>query len=241
MAEPPNNAPAFLVLSGFTSSPPPAPDATTPETFHLGCYDTENILYLIDSTGFFWKIAQFDPDVLARGRMLFLTSDDVMEDGAIEVNSNPELFKWPQTTDGVTPAASDVLYIRDDTSSQYSLSVTRAPVRLSSTASVNLNVTTKTTLYTVPTGKTLIVDHVVIRLASASLTTASFGVGFNANADDVVADATHTELTGNTLYTRLAPKVGAKIGAATDVFGLKCSIAQGAAATVTVDVFGWLY
>lgn len=112
---------------------------------------------------------------------------------------------------------------------------------LSSTAGVDLNVTTKTTLYTVLTGDHCIITKVIVRAASTSLTTAKYKFGFDANADDVIASATHTELTGATLYSVIPAMIGAKVGAAGDVFGLKCEIAQGAAATVIVDVFGYIY
>lgn len=107
-------------------------------------------------------------------------------------------------------------------------------------ASVNLNVTTKTTLYTVPAGFKLVVSKLVLRGASTSLTTASFGFGFDANATDVDGSTTHTELTASTLYSTIVVLSGAKIGVAADVFGVKCSIAQGAPATLTVDVYGTL-
>lgn len=104
----------------------------------------------------------------------------------------------------------------------------------------NLNVTTKTTLYTVPTGFKLVVTRLVLRSASTSLTTASFGFGFDANATDVDGSSLHTELTGSTLVSQIIPLSGAKIGSAADVLGIKCSIAQGAEATLVVDVFGVL-
>jgi hypothetical protein len=112
--------------------------------------------------------------------------------------------------------------------------------RFSATTGVDLNVTTKTTLFTVPTGKTAYITKIVVRDASASLTTASFGFGYNANADDVVASATHTTLTGGTLYEIIRPAAGALEGAAAAVFGVKCTIAQGSAATVVIDVFGYV-
>ena len=111
---------------------------------------------------------------------------------------------------------------------------------LSSTDAVNLNVLTKTTLFTVPAGKTAVITRISIRNASTNLTTASFGFGFNANADDVDGSTTHTELTGATLASQIIVLSGAKVGAAADVFGIKCSIAQGAPATMSVDVFGYL-
>ena len=112
---------------------------------------------------------------------------------------------------------------------------------LTSLAGVDLNTTDKQTIYTVPTGKSCIVTKVVVRLASISLTTANYGFGFDAGGSDVITGATHTELTGNTLYTVLSAKAGAKVGTAGQAFGSKCSVAQGAAATVTIDVFGYLF
>ena len=116
----------------------------------------------------------------------------------------------------------------------------RSP-KLATVAGVDLNVDPKTTLYTVPAGMSCIVTHVIIRLASANLTTANYGFGFDANATDVIAAATHTELTGNTLYTVLYAKAGAKLGAATNVFGVKCATKQGGASTVTIDVYGRIF
>ena len=114
--------------------------------------------------------------------------------------------------------------------------------QLSSTPLVNLNTAPATTLYTVPAGKSCIITRVIMRLASTSLTTVSVSFGFTTAAfADVIADATHTELTGNTLYTILIPKVGAFIGVAAATFKVLCNILQGGAATATIDVYGILF
>lgn len=114
-----------------------------------------------------------------------------------------------------------------------------AEVLLSST-SVNLNSATAQTLFTVPAGVSCEVTRIVVRNASTSLTTVSFSIGWNgATFDNVLANATHTELTGATLYTSLAPKTGATKGAALDVLKLLCNILQGAPATATIDIFGY--
>ena len=118
---------------------------------------------------------------------------------------------------------------------------TLAVKKLATVSSVDFNVTTKTTLFTVPLGKTCIIVHVVTRNASISLTTASWGFGFNANGDDVVASATHAGLTDSTKFVLHSAKDASVRGAAADVFGVRCSVAQGAAATVTIDVFGYLF
>lgn len=121
-------------------------------------------------------------------------------------------------------------------------SLTGAETKLSTTAAVNLNQDPETNLYTVPSGKSCLITRVIIRLASTSLTTASIAFGFNAATDnDVIATATHTELTGNTLFTILIPKTGAKVGTSTGVFSAICTIKQGGAATCTIDTFGILF
>lgn len=117
-----------------------------------------------------------------------------------------------------------------------------AEALLSTTAAVNMNTGTATTLFTVPTGLSCIITRVVVRNASTSLTTASYSFGFNSAVfDNVIANATHTELTGSTLYTVLSAKVGATRGAAADTFKVLMNTLQGAAATTTMDVFGYLY
>jgi len=103
---------------------------------------------------------------------------------------------------------------------------------------VDLSVGTKQALFTVPAGLTAVITKIVLRAATASLATASFGFGFDTNASDVVASATHTELTGSTLETALSPIAGAKAGAAAAVFGTKATVTQSSAA-VTVDVHGY--
>lgn len=117
-----------------------------------------------------------------------------------------------------------------------------AITRLSTTSSVDMNTATATTLFTVPTGKSCIITHVVVRNASTSLTTASYSFGFNsASFNDVIANATHTELTGSTLYTVLSAKVGATRGVAADTFKVLMNTLQGGVATTTMEVYGYLF
>jgi hypothetical protein len=113
---------------------------------------------------------------------------------------------------------------------------------LSTTASVNMNTATATTLYTCPTGRSCVITKVVVRNASTSLTTASYSFGWTTAAfNDVIADATHTELTGATLYTRIDVKAGAKLGTSTGTFKVLMNTLQGGAATTTIDVFGYTF
>jgi hypothetical protein len=78
-----------------------------------------------------------------------------------------------------------------------------------------------------------------VRNASTSLTTASYSFGYDAGATDVIANATHTELTGSTLSTTLLPKIGQLVGSSTAVFGVLMNTLQGGAATTSMDVYGY--
>lgn len=119
---------------------------------------------------------------------------------------------------------------------------TGADMLLASVAAVNLNTATPPTLYTVPTGKSAVITSFTVRNPSTSLTTVSFSIGYtSATFADVLADATHTELTGATLYTRLLAKAGALIGTTGQLLKLKNNTLQGGAATCTIDIFGYLF
>lgn len=114
-------------------------------------------------------------------------------------------------------------------------------LRLSSTDAVDMNTATPSTLYTVPADNIAIITNVVIRGASVDLDTASLSFGFNdADHNDVIANATHTELTGATKAKVIHPDASAVRGAAADVFKVKANTLQGEAATVSIDVFGYL-
>jgi hypothetical protein len=114
---------------------------------------------------------------------------------------------------------------------------------LASVADVDMNTATPTALFTVPQGATgCVITHIVVKGASISLTTASYSFGWNASDyDDVIADAVHDELTGATLYTALAAKIGAKLGVAGDVLKALMNTLQGVSATATIEVFGYLF
>lgn len=113
-------------------------------------------------------------------------------------------------------------------------------VLLKTTDSVNLNTATPTSLYTVPVGFQAVITRIVLRNPSISLTTVSLSIGFNSAAfNNVLANATHTELASAGLYTSLSAKAGATKGVAADLLKLLCNTLQGAAATCTVDIFGY--
>jgi hypothetical protein len=112
--------------------------------------------------------------------------------------------------------------------------------KLATVAGVAIDVTTKTTLYTVPGGKTAIIDRVFIRNSSvAPGAAARINFGYSASADDVMATQAISSLSTTIKYLPVDPDNGAVIGNAADAFGAKMSVANGAVGTVTVDVFGY--
>lgn len=109
-------------------------------------------------------------------------------------------------------------------------------------AAADLNVTTKSTLYTCPTGKTCVITKIIEGPTSGTVATADCAFGWNASANDVVATAVRGATT--TTYFELFPiltSAGAKLGAAADVFGIKCGTAEGSAKTARIHVVGYYY
>lgn len=123
---------------------------------------------------------------------------------------------------------------------------------LSSTASVDLNTTaTETNLFTVPTGKTAIITHVVIRSLSADSTASTVSFGVSGTATEFRGTTTvHTNLDNSStgeygiVYMNQAVDdtlEGGRMIDASEVFVIKTVAAASIACTCTVDVFGYLF
>jgi hypothetical protein len=107
---------------------------------------------------------------------------------------------------------------------------------------VDMNTAAATLLYTVPSGMSLVIDHIVIKTPTATLDTASFSFGYNnPNYNDVITDGTHgLTLTGNDSYNVLPIDDGAKIGISTEGFYIIINTPQGIEAEASFDIFGYL-
>lgn len=117
-----------------------------------------------------------------------------------------------------------------------------AITRLASVNNVDVNTATPTVLYRVPFDKTCVITSIILHSASTDLDTASISIGYNSAAyDDIIADATHVELADDTKYSALQPKTGAALGTGGAELCLKANTLQGAAATLTVELFGYLF
>lgn len=115
---------------------------------------------------------------------------------------------------------------------------------LSSTSSIDMQTAAaKTDLYTVPTGKVAYITHIVVRDPSDSLTGGTdFDFGTGASADTWVNTVDLSSMTtANTDYMVVSGS-GTKYTecAAGDVFGIYVNTGSTAAATATIDVFGYL-
>ena len=116
--------------------------------------------------------------------------------------------------------------------------------RLATVSGVDMKTAGKTTLYTVPTGKTLYVTHVVVREPSASMAGGTdYDIGTGANADTWRQTVDLSSMT--TASTDYMVISGADVTKYTDsaaaaVFGIKVITGTTAACTATIDVFGFL-
>lgn len=121
---------------------------------------------------------------------------------------------------------------------------TLAFTKVATVSSVDMKTAGKTVLYTVPTGKVFYPIAVIVRDTSASLaggTEYDFGTG--TNADTWIQNVSLASMT--TSGTDYMVITGADVTkytecAATSEFGVKVITGSSAAATATLDVFGYL-
>lgn len=165
----------------------------------------------------------------------------VQESGGVFIVNGISVSGLGLTTAGVSDSLDKRFVTDDELAALQDFSNGATEALLVSVPGVDLNSATPNSLYTVPAAKQAIITKIVVRDASISLTTVSFSVGFNdPDFDNVIADDTHTELSAASLYTVLQAMGGATRGTAGEVLSLLCNILQGAAATCTIDVFGYL-
>lgn len=120
---------------------------------------------------------------------------------------------------------------------------------LSSTV-MDLNTSTKQTLFTVPAGKSCLPFWVIGRSPSVDLSTgvtASLSFGFNAGSDDWSTGIFGTPaLTSASLFQMMTQTEAlsgspSAIGTATQIFGAKTDAAFGSPATLVIELYGILY
>lgn len=122
--------------------------------------------------------------------------------------------------------------------------IENAIARLVTVTGVDMKTAGLTTLFTVPTGKTLYVTHVVVRESSASMsggTDYDFGTGASANTWRQAIDLSSM----TTLATDYMVIAGADVtkytdSAAASVFGIYVNNGTSAVCTATIDIFGFL-
>ena len=109
---------------------------------------------------------------------------------------------------------------------------------ISSTSGIDMKTAASTTLYTVPTGKNLVVDHVVIRGNSASL---AGGTSYSfTNFRQTVDLSGMTTTTGSrTLYA--ADNTTYVISTAATAVQITVTTGASSAGTAVVDIYGYLY
>ncbi len=116
--------------------------------------------------------------------------------------------------------------------------------KLATVAGVDMKTAAKTTLYTVPTGKTAYIFAVCIREPSASMSGGTdYDLGTGANADtwrQTVDLSSMTTLATDYMFITGADVTKYTDSAASAVFGIKVITGTSAACTATIDTFGFL-
>lgn len=122
----------------------------------------------------------------------------------------------------------------------------KATTLLASAVVTLTNAAAKTTVYTVPTGKTCVITHIVIRSPSATLaggTAFNFGSGTNATSWRQGVDL--SSMTATTDYMVIpaiaTTPVKYTLEAAASTIGVKPATGSTGAATATMDLFGYIF
>lgn len=242
MPEPPSHVGEYLWLMELSATPE-SPDVFDIRVFKIYYNQVTNRIVILGDDDGVREIPTLTNDgdrIPQTGAMLLLDSNGDLATSlagatdpfVIDSGANPIGITWPQHSSGAA-TESKVLGINPSGASAF----VKTSILVAEVSGVDLNVTTKTTLFTPGSSQTWVVDYVIVRDASTSLTTASFPFGSNANADDWKATAVHAELTTSTRFTKIQPMDGAEVTTNSTPFGIKPTIAQGAAATVTIEVY----
>ena len=116
---------------------------------------------------------------------------------------------------------------------------------LKSVAAVNLNSVATTNLVTVPPDKVMVVDHVKVRVLSATAASAQATFGKTTAKTDFLAAQTLSGLNAAGKAGRLMPVPNATTPAIVEyaagvIFCIDVTVAAGSACTATVEVWGHL-
>jgi Lower baseplate protein N-terminal domain len=117
---------------------------------------------------------------------------------------------------------------------------------LSTTTGIDMKTSGVTALYTIPTGKTMCVTHVVVRDPSATLaggTDYDFGTSAACSSWRQTVDLQTMTATTDVMVITPSTAVPVKYtnNVAASIFAIKVSTGSTGAATATVDLFGYLY
>lgn len=114
--------------------------------------------------------------------------------------------------------------------------------RLITVSGLDLNNEVPTELYRVPFGYIAIVTTILVHAATTALDSASWSFGFNdPDHNDLIEDASYPELLDETVFTNINCKAGGKVGYGGGILKIKINTSQGAPASMTAHVFGFLY
>jgi len=164
-----------------------------------------------------------------------------------EYSAFPEVFVNHLRLAVVSTSGGDITSITDCRGQQMwfaaGMMAEGSMARLASVADVDMQTSQKVDLFTVPTGRTAIITHVVVRDISASLaggTDYDFGTGVN--ADSWVQGVDLSGMTNVGSDVRVIDASGGIYGecAAESVFAVMVNTGSTVVATVVVDVFGYL-
>ncbi len=113
--------------------------------------------------------------------------------------------------------------------------------KFSSTSRIDLNSLNIKNLFRVPNSKKLIVTDMIVRKASAAITTASFSIGYNSGSfDNVIGSTIYSSIANDNEYIKVDIDSPSVVGDGGQVLKVNIDTPEGSALTITLDILGYL-
>lgn len=164
-------------------------------------------------------------------------------DDAETTFSNPAGDRIIQLGNNAITANTDSMAVIGVLTAENDFNSNKTPHVLSTTTGIDGKTIATTNLYTVPTGKTLIVTEAIVRVTTATAITVppTLGIGIAAGESDIYAPVSLTGLNATTKIYRFSASGTYASGSAGQV--IKAGIKVGATATtmtISIDLIGYL-
>lgn len=249
--------PQIIAIQGTDTAPETPPNTDEGIDYYVWFNQLTQRLSFLDENAVSYELPTMDPDENYAQALLMLNEEGRLATTPnfasawplVQTQNFPTGIRLPQGPSG-NVRVGDVMTVtgivsetaRDEVTSvdRAVLSWGQAELRVTNDPfTADLNTTHVQNAWFNDSGRDFFVTKIVFKRPSTAITTAQFGLGTNASASDVLSHDAYPSLALTNSYVVVQPTFGAVLVPDSTFLKFKCSIAEGSAATVEVDVFGY--